>query len=117
MARVKRRNLGEFEHQVLLCILRHGSESYSMDIVLELEARTGREVATAAVFVALQRLKEKGFLTDRIVESSDEGGHARRYFRLTPPALEALAESRRQYLNLWEGVESQLEKAWERMKS
>ena len=52
MAREKKRTLGEFEHQVLLCILRHGSESYSMEIVLELESRTGKEVATAAVFVA-----------------------------------------------------------------
>jgi DNA-binding PadR family transcriptional regulator len=109
MARAKKRTLGEFEHQVLLCILRHGSESYSMEIVLELESRTGKEVATAAVFVALQRLKEKGFLTDRVEEPGEEGGHARRYFRLTPPALEALAESRRHYLNLWEGVESLLD--------
>ena len=34
-----RRALGEFEHQVLLCILRNGSESYSVEIVLELESR------------------------------------------------------------------------------
>lgn len=104
-----RRALGEFEHQVLLCILRNGSESYSVEIVLELESRTGKEVATAAVFVALQRLKEKGYLEDRVAEPGDEGGHARRYFRLTPLALEALAESRKHYLNLWDGVETLLD--------
>ena len=59
---MSRSTLGEFEHQVLLAILRHGSESYSVEIVLELERRTGREVATAAVYVALRRLKEKGLL-------------------------------------------------------
>ena len=37
--------LGQFEHQVLLAILRQGSESYSVDVVLELERCTDREVA------------------------------------------------------------------------
>jgi DNA-binding PadR family transcriptional regulator len=101
--------LGQFEHQVLLAILRHGAESYSVDVVLELERHTGREVATAAVFVALKRLEAKGMLEGRLVEPGEEGGHARRYFRLTPAALEAMRESRAAYLSLWEGVESQLD--------
>lgn len=103
--------LGQFEHQVLLAILRHGSESYSVDIVLELERQTGREVATAAVFVALQRLQAKGMLGDRKVEPGPEGGHARRYFRLTPTAMAAMRAARADYLNLWEGVESQLDES------
>jgi len=48
--------LGEFEHQVLLAILRLGGEAYSVPIVVELEQRTGREVAQAAVFIVLRRL-------------------------------------------------------------
>lgn len=99
-----KRALGEFEHQILLCILRKGSESYSVEVVLELEARTGKEVPTSAVFVALQRLRERGLLTDRVVEPGEDGGHARRYFKLTPRALELMAVSRQRYLNLWEGV-------------
>jgi DNA-binding PadR family transcriptional regulator len=102
--------LGEFEHQVLLAILRRGSESYSVEIVLELEESTGREVATSAVFVALQRLKAKGLLRDRLVKPGEEGGHARRYFRLTPKAMEALRASRESYLKLWDGVEALLDK-------
>lgn len=101
--------LGQFEHQVLLAILRHGSESYSVDIVQELEQHTGREVATSAVFVALQRLKAKGFLVDRLVEPGLEGGHARRYFTLTEAALEAMRASRQSFLSLWTGVESALD--------
>ena len=101
--------LGQFEHQVLLAILRRGSESYSVDIVLELERRTGREIATAAVFVALKRLKAKGLLSDRMVEPGEEGGHARRYFHLTAGAFDAMRESRASYLSLWDGVESQLD--------
>ena len=106
-----RSTLGEFEHQVLLAILRHGSESYSVDIVLELERRTGREVATAAVYVALRRLKEKGLLSDRMVEPGKDGGHTRRYFSLTAKAMDALRESRQGYLSLWEGVETLLDES------
>jgi len=101
--------LGQFEHQVLLSILRRGSESYSVEIVLELEEHTGQEVATAKVFVALKRLKSKGLLADRMVDPGDNGGHARRYFQLTDEAIEAMRASRQSYLNLWDGVESHLD--------
>jgi DNA-binding PadR family transcriptional regulator len=101
--------LGQFEHQVLLAILRRGSESYSVEIVEELERHAGREVATSAVFVALQRLKAKGLLVDRLVAPGLEGGHARRYFTLTDAALDAMRESRQSFLSLWAGVESALD--------
>jgi DNA-binding PadR family transcriptional regulator len=68
-------------------------------------------VATSAVFIALKRLKGKGYLKDRMVDPGGEGGHARRYFRLTPQALKILRESRRAYLRLWDGVESVLDEA------
>lgn len=103
--------LGQFEHQVLLSILRRGSESYSVEIVLELEEHTGLEVATAKVFVALKRLKSKGLLEDRMVEPGESGGHARRYFQLTNDAMEAMRASRQSYLSLWDGVESRLDES------
>ncbi len=101
--------LGQFEHQVLLAILRRGAESYSVEIVDELERQTGRDVATAAVFVSLQRLKAKGMLRDRLVAPGPEGGHPRRYFSLTDDALSALRDTRRSFLSLWDGVESVLD--------
>ncbi len=101
--------LGHFEHQVLLAILRRGSEAYSVEIVAELERHTGREVATAAVFVSLQRMSAKGLLDDRMVEPGENGGHARRYFHLTDGGMEALRESRRSLLDLWSGVEAALD--------
>ena len=59
---MSRDSLGEFEHMVLLAILRHGGEAYSVPIVLELEQRTGRSVAPAAVYIALRRLEKRGLL-------------------------------------------------------
>ena len=103
--------LGQFEHQVLLAILRLGSESYSVEIVRELERLTRSDVATSAVFVALQRLGGKDYLAHRLVEPGEGGGHTRRYFRLTPRGMEALRESRKTLQVLWEGVESVLDEA------
>ena len=107
---MSRSTLGEFEHQVLLAILRLGREAYSVSIVGELEARTGREVATAAVYIALRRLEKKGLLTSRTVSPEESGeSHTRRYFALTDAALEPLKESRRSYLELWDGLEPVLD--------
>ena len=101
-----RGSLGELEHQVMLTLLRRGGESYSVDVVAELEARTGREHLVSAIFVVLGRLTEKRLLSSRMVDPTPgEGGHARRYFAVTDAGIQALRESRRNYLSLWEGVE------------
>jgi DNA-binding PadR family transcriptional regulator len=98
-------SLGEFEHQVLVAILRLGSESYSVPIVVELEERTERPVSPAAVYIALRRLEKKGLLSSRMdTASPQDGGRERRYFRLEPEALDRLKESRRVLDRLWEGV-------------
>ncbi len=105
-----RTSLGEFEQQVLLVILRLGGESYSVAIVAELEERTGREVATAAVYVALRRLEAKGLLRSRIQKPEDSGEvHRRRYFALTEAAVEPLKSARRAMLRLWDGLEPVLD--------
>jgi DNA-binding PadR family transcriptional regulator len=104
-------SLGEFEHQVLLAILRLGSESYSVPIVLELEQCAERQVAPAAVYIALRRLEKRGLVSSRMdTAAPDEGGRLRRYFKLEPEALERLRESRRVYDRLWHGVGPALER-------
>lgn len=105
-------NLGEFEHQVLLAVLRLGGESYSVPVVLELEERTGREVAQPAVFIALRRLEAKGLLTSRMDDHAvAETGRTRRYFKLTKAALSRLKETRRALARLWEGLDATLDRA------
>jgi PadR family transcriptional regulator len=104
-----RDSLGEFEHQILLTILRLGKETYSVPIVQELEERAGREVTQAAVFIVLRRLEEKGLLRSRMDEGDGESGRVRRYFRLTASGLRRLRESRRVLLDLWDGIAAELD--------
>ncbi|MCH7991523.1 MAG: helix-turn-helix transcriptional regulator [Gemmatimonadetes bacterium] len=102
--------LGEFEHQVMLAILRLGRESYSVPLVLELEETTERDVAPAAVYIALRRMEAKGLLTSRMTRANaDEGGRERRYFALTREGMVRLRDSRRTFVRLWEGVAATLD--------
>ena len=102
--------LGELEHHVLLALLRQGSEGYSVPIVLELERCTGREVAPAAIYIALRRLESKGFLTsDLRTAPVEEGGRERRYFTVTKIGIARLKEARGGFLRLWDGLEPVLE--------
>lgn len=107
-----RHSLGEFEHQVLLTLLRLGGESYSVPLVKELEERTGREVAQAAVFIVLRRLAKKGLVTSRLDDHAvAETGRVRRYFAPTPEGRRMLKESRRALVRLWEGLDTTLDEA------
>jgi DNA-binding PadR family transcriptional regulator len=105
-----RESLGEFELQVLLTILRLGAESYTVPIILELEERTDRSVAPAAVYIALRRLEKKGLVSSRLSAAAPEdGGRPRRYFKLSRGAFERLREEQRTMQRLWEGVGAALE--------
>jgi DNA-binding PadR family transcriptional regulator len=104
-----RDSLGEFEHQILLAILRQGGESYSVPVVLELEARAEREVTQAAVFIVLRRLEEKGLLRSRMVEGEEGSARVRRYFRITAAGMRQLRQSRKVLLRLWEGLDTALD--------
>ncbi len=95
--------LGGFEHQVLLAILRIGEEAYTVPIVAELEARAGRTVAPAAVYVTLRRLERRGLLGSRF-EPREGGGRPRRVFRIQPEGIEILRHSKRLLEGLWSGV-------------
>lgn len=106
---MSREALGELEHLVLLALLRLGDEAYGVGILEEIAARTGREPARAAVYIALRRLEAKGLLRSRLGEATPErGGRAKRYFRLTPTGLQQLRASRAALMRMWDRVEHRL---------
>jgi DNA-binding PadR family transcriptional regulator len=107
-----RDTLGDFEHQVLLAVCRLGGEAYSVPVVEELEERTGREVAQAAVFIALRRLEGKGLLVSRLDDHAvPQTGRVRRYFKLPPSAVQRLRQTRRTLARLWEGMDAMFDEA------
>jgi DNA-binding PadR family transcriptional regulator len=101
--------LGEFEQMVLLAILQLGDDVYGVPIVDEIERRTGRSVARAAVYVTLRRLEKKGLIESWMGEPlSERGGKARRIVRVRPEGRLLLSRSRRAMDEMWRGLDLDL---------
>ena len=97
-----RKALGEFEHHVLLALVRLGGKAQGAPVVLELEAVTARSVSPAAVFIALRRLEQRGYARSSKEDAQPgEGGRGRRVFQITATGKTRLRESRRIFERLW----------------
>lgn len=99
-------SLGEFEQLVLLAIAHLQGEAYGIPIAEEIERRTGRSVARAAVYVTLRRLEEKGLVSSRMGDPTPErGGKGRRYAKLEPAGARALRDARQVAERMWQGLD------------
>lgn len=99
--------LGEFEQMLLLAALRLGEGAYGVALMKELERSVSRRVSRGSVYVTLDRLEEKGWVTSRLSGSRPErGGRPRRLVQVTPQGVAELRRSREALLTLWEGVEA-----------
>jgi len=103
--------LGEFEQMVLLSVLRLGENAYGVTVHEEIGRTAGREVRRGAVYVALERLQAKGLVSSTFGSPSTErGGRAKRFYTVEASGRAALRASRDALMNLWNGVEPELEK-------
>ena len=101
-----RDGLGEFEHLVLLAILRLADDAYGVPVVEEISRRTDRKVARASVYVALRRLEKKALIEYELSAPTPErGGRAKKYFRLTEKGLSLVRASRQDLFSMWDGLE------------
>jgi PadR family transcriptional regulator PadR len=104
--------LGEFEHLVLLAVLRLGDEAYAVPIRGEIEERAGRAVARGALYTTLDRLEQKALLRSRLGEAlAERGGRPRRYYTVTPGGRAALRAAREAIDRLSAGVALEPEQA------
>jgi DNA-binding PadR family transcriptional regulator len=84
--------LGELEQLVMLAARRLGEDAYAVSIRDEIEARTGIALGRSSVYVTLDRLDRKGYVTSRFGDPTPErGGKAKRCFTLTAAGHRALA--------------------------
>jgi PadR family transcriptional regulator PadR len=90
------RLLGEVEQLVLLAILRIGDGAYAVPIREELVRHAGVSLSRGTIYVTLDRLERKGFVSSWFDEPTPEpGGKARRCFRLERDGLMALRAAQR----------------------
>lgn len=101
--------LGELERLALLAVLRVGEGAYAVSVRDEIERRTGRSVSRGAIYVTLDRLERKGYVTSRLGEpTAERGGKAKRVFALEGAGQEALATSLQEIVDMTDGLATTL---------
>lgn len=97
--------LGEFEQVVLLAVLRLGEDAYGVPIRREIEKRAGRQVTVGALYSTLDRLEAKGYVHSWFSDATPQrGGRSKRYFKVLPEGMQALAQSKVMLDRMWQGV-------------
>lgn len=98
--------LGEFEHIVLLALLRLNDRAYGVTVRQEIEKRTKREVSIGAVYATLDRLETKGYVKSRRGEPTPErGGRSKRFFQVTARGLAAVNRTQQALQKMAEGLD------------
>ena len=85
------KHLGEFEQLVLFALVHLGEEAYGLAIRRDIEKRAGRAVSQGAVYMTLNRLADRGYVTAHSEQPADgNGGRPRKLYRLEPAGARTL---------------------------
>lgn len=101
-----REYLSQLELMVLLALARPSAgDAYGVSIARDIAKSSGRQVALASVYAALERLEHKGFVASTLGEPRVErGGKARTYFRPTPAGVKEARETHAMLMRLSGGL-------------
>jgi DNA-binding PadR family transcriptional regulator len=98
--------LGEFEELTLLAVVALKGQTYGVPVQQFVEKTTGRNVAMGAVYQALDRLEDKGYLRSVMGPATPvRGGRAKRLFEVTPEGRAVLRSLRRTRERIWRLIE------------
>lgn len=97
--------LGEFEELILIAILKLKNETYGVPLAETIEEMSGKRVSIGALYTSLARLEEKGFISSRIGEPTDErGGRAKKYFSVEGTGYQVLRDIEATRADALEGI-------------
>jgi len=97
--------LGEFEHVLLLALIRLAEQAYGTNIRSLLSNVIKRDVSIGALYATLERLENKGLISSFKGESTPErGGRAKRYFEVTAKGKLALKRAKHALTLMWQDV-------------
>lgn len=98
----RREYLSQLELMVLLAIAKPSArEAYGVSIARDIARSSGRQVALASVYAALERLERKGLAASTLGEPLVErGGKARTYFRPTPAGIKEARDTHAMLMRL-----------------
>jgi DNA-binding PadR family transcriptional regulator len=97
--------LSNFELMVMLALIRIGDHAYGVPISREIERQSGKGVAVASIYAALERLESKGFIASEFGEPTRaRGGRAKRYFKVTAKGIREVRMVQRTFVRMWKGL-------------
>jgi len=99
--------LGALEEALLVAVYRLGEDkSYGVALHKELQRRLGKTISIGALYVTLNRLAAKGYVSSR--KQAGSHGRIRRCYTIQPSGVHALNDSRVTTQKLWDGLCSPL---------
>jgi DNA-binding PadR family transcriptional regulator len=114
MARTE--SCGQFEQLVLTAILSLGDNAYGVTIHSKVEELSAKPASLGAIYVTLDRLEDKGFLSSRLTDpTAERGGRAKRCYIVEESGSRALRESMESARRMWNEVAAKQKwgkKAW-----
>jgi len=101
--------VGEFEHFVLLALVRLGNGAYGASIRREIRDRTGRDASVGTVYMTLGRLEKKRMIASYIgIPSAHRGGRRRKHYIMDGEGQKALGRAYRAFSAMATGMEREL---------
>ncbi len=97
--------LSRTEEFILLAVLSLKNEAYSVQIRKRLKDVTGKIWSYGALFISLEQLVNKGYLTSSLSDPLPErGGRSKRIYAVTPAGQKALEDIKQMERKMWEAV-------------
>ncbi|HEX4164106.1 MAG TPA: PadR family transcriptional regulator [Bryobacteraceae bacterium] len=109
-------SIGQFEQLVLAAILSLRDDAYGVTIQKKVEdLAQPRQISLGAIYVTLDRLEDKGFVSSRLSDpTSERGGRAKRCYRLEALGEQALQESNATAMRISDAISRAFGKDWAR---
>lgn len=102
---MKGERLGEFEEFTLLAVRALGDDTYAVPVQQYVEKVTARPISIGAIYAALARLEDKGFLRSTMSAAvAQRGGKAKRVYTVTPTGLRTARDLHRARERIWNAI-------------
>ncbi len=99
--------LGEFEEFTLLAVCALKGQTYGVPVQQFVEHATKRNVTMGAIYAALSRLEDKGYVRSVMGEATQvRGGKRKRHYEATADGVRMVKELRQTRERIWQTIEA-----------
>ena len=97
--------LSRTEEIILLAIYKLNDNAYGITVREKVQEFMDKQFSVGAIYVPLERLSEKGFLSSLESDpTSERGGRRKRFYKLTSKGLKALKDIKELNEKIWSGI-------------